>query len=456
MVEKYQPSLRSFIKLSKRYSVIPVSTIIKAANDPVLSLSAIEEPVFAFERDGTSIFGTADEVQVFGKRRQRTPFEIISKLLREQAPSPTPFSGGLVGYLGYDSARPMLDMEWKRPDPMALPNSILLRVDKFYEFSKGNLKSVYCASLDDEPARIYRRAIEELEAMRNLPVPRDLEEPRLSKVSVNVKREEYMRMVDEAKDLISQGEIAQAIVSRRISCKAVNPFAVFTRLRKINPCPYIFYLRVKDVCVLGSSPENFLTIRGDYAESRPVASTRRRGTNPREDKKLELELRKSHKERSEHAMLLDECVGEFKAACDGVKIHERLRVKKFPFFQHLVSRISGKPKDKFELLKATFPSATIAGTPKRRAMEVIDAIEPDARGPYAGSFGYVSNSGCLDMGIIVRSVLIKGKTAYVPVGAGIVAQSSAEAEYQETFYKSRAQLLALGASQEEMKWLAEI
>ncbi|MGQ9788537.1 MAG: anthranilate synthase component I family protein [Candidatus Hadarchaeaceae archaeon] len=457
MFEKYQPGPRDFIKLSKRYGVIPVSTIINTDNDPVLSLSAIREPAFVFERNGHSIFGTADEVFVFGKLRQHISFEIISKLLREEkAPLSKTFSGGLVGYIGYDLARLMFDMKVKKPDIMSLPNSVLLNVNKFYKWEKGKLKAVYCASLEDEPARIYRRAIEELDSMMNLPEPRDIEAPQLSNVSVNVKMTEYMKMVDEAKARISQGEIAQAIISRRISCRSIDPFTVFVRLRKINPCPYVFYLRVNDVCVLGSSPENFLTLYGNYAESRPVASTRRRGIDSKEDKALELELRKSPKERSEHAMLLDECVAEFKAACEDVKIYERLRVKKFPFFQHLVSRIGGRPKDKFGLLKATFPSATMTGVPKRKAMEVIDDVEPDARGPYAGSFGYVSSSGCLDMGIIVRTILIKGKTAHVPVGAGIVAQSSADAEYRETFYKSRAQLMALGASQEEMKWLSEI
>lgn len=437
--------------------MIPVSTKIEVKHDPILALSSMRGPSFAFERDGTSIFGSADEALVFGRGPEHTPFEIISRQLREEiAPPSKTFSGGLVGYIGYDSARLMFDLEWKEPDPMGLPNSILLKVSKFYEVRRGALKAVYCARLDDEPARVYRNAVEELESMLRLPEPKDLRKPHLSKVSANVKRAEYMDMVDEAKVRISRGEISQAIISRRISCASVDPFATYLKLREINPCPYIFYLRTSDACVLGSSPENFLTLRGDYAESRPVASTRRRGTDHAEDKRLELELRKSRKERSEHAMLLEECVAEFKSVCSEVKVHERLRVKKFPFFQHLVSRISGRLKDKFNLVRATFPSATIAGVPKRKAMEVIDEIEPDARGPYAGSFGYLSNSGCLDMGIMVRSILVKGKMAYVPVGAGIVSQSSAEAEYQETFYKSRAQLLALGAGQEEMKWLAEI
>ncbi|MFH1821556.1 MAG: chorismate-binding protein, partial [Methanobacteriota archaeon] len=239
-------------------------------------------------------------------------------------------------------------------------------------------------------------------------------------------------------------------------CRAGDPFATYLRLRELNPCPYIFYLRDGDKAVLGSSPENFLTMRGNFAESRPVASTRRRGDSPAEDKMLELELRKSPKERAEHAMLLDECVAEFESACSGVRVLEKLKIKKFPFFMHLVSKISGRTKDPFELLRVSFPSATIAGMPKRKAMETIDEVEPDARGAYTGSFGCVSNSGNLDMGIIVRSILVKGTKAFIPVGAGIVSQSLPEAEYLETFYKARAQLLALGAEQADLEWLAEI
>ncbi|MGC8817329.1 MAG: anthranilate synthase component I family protein [Candidatus Hadarchaeum sp.] len=456
MIKKVFPNRRSFVKLSKNYSVIPVSIEVGVKFDPVLSLYSMRQPCFAFERDGKSIFGQAEEI--VASDQGESPFSIISKLLEGNiAPSSlTGFSGGIVGYLGYDSARPELKMEWKEPDPVSLPYALFLRVSRFYETSRGKLKAVYCARVDDEPKKVYSRAIEEAESMLELPEPKPPKEPRFSEVSVNVKKAEYLKMVAEAKSCISRGEIRQAIISRRLSCRSSDPLSYFFKLRRLNPCPYIFYLQTGGRVILGSSPENFLTVHGNFAESRPVASTRRRGTNPVEDRKLEQELRNSPKERSEHAMLLGECVAEFKSVCSRVIVRERLRVKKFPFFQHLVSRITGKTEDKFNLLKATFPSATIAGVPKRRAMEVIDEIEPDARGVYAGSFGYVSNSGSLDMGIIVRSILINGGKAFVPVGAGIVSQSVPEAEYQETFFKSRAQLLALGADQDDMKWISEL
>ena len=458
LVEDFLPDLQKFLRLARKHSIIPVSAKIDVEEDPIFALSSMDDPIFAFERDGTSIFGQAGGVMAFERGQEESPFDFLSTLLSGgiAPPASMPFSGGVVGYLGYDAARPMLGMECKEPDPVSLPHALFLSVNRFYQARSGTLRAVYCTPVDDEPIRVYRRATEEVEAMLTLPKPRRLKEPRFSDVSVNVEKAEYLKMVNEAKSRISKGEIKQAIISRRISVKADDPLAVYLRLRKINPCPYLFFLRAGDRAVLGSSPENFLTLRGSFAESRPVAATRRRGTSPAEDKRLEQELRSSRKERAEHAMLLDECLAEFKSVCREVRVEEKLKVKKFPFFQHLVSRISGRTTDKFSLLKVSFPSATIAGAPKRKAMEVIDEIEPDARGVYAGSFGFVDNSGNLDMGIIVRSILINGGRAFVPVGAGIVSQSLPEAEYSETFYKSRAQLLALGADRTEMKWLAEI
>ena len=458
MGQGYLPDMRTFIRLSKRYHIIPVRRQVRIKYDPIHILSSLKGPSFAFERGGLSIFGQAGEAVIFPRRCEGTPFETIAKLLKGGiAPElPIPFSGGVIGYIGYDSIRPMFKMGWKNPDPVSLPHSILLPIEKFYIHRKRVLEAVYCARIDDETKRVYRRAIEEVDSMSRLPARESLQEPRLTDACVNVSKREYMKMVKDVKDRISRGEIEHVIVSRKISCKASDALSTYLKLRSLNPCPYMFYLRVGDGAVLGSSPENFLTIKGSLAESRPAASTRRRGENPTEDRELELELKKSPKEMMEHAMLFKACVGEFETACSDVRVKEKMKIKKFPFFMHLVSRICGRTRDPFKLLVASFPSVTIAGVPKRGAMEIIDEIEPDARGPYCGSFGYVSNSGSLDMGIIVRSVLIKGRRAFVPVGAGIVSRSLPKAEYLETFYKARPQLLALGAGQADLKWLAEL
>jgi anthranilate synthase component 1 len=347
-------------------------------------------------------------------------------------------------------------MEWKDPDPVPLPHSILLPIERFYVYRKRVLEAVYCARIDDEAKKVYRRAIEEVDSMSQLPAQERPQGSSLTDVRVNVPKREYMKMVEDVKNRISGGGVGQVITSRKISCRAGDALTTYLKLRSLNPCFYMFYLHVDDKAVLGSSPENFLTIRGGVAESCPVASTRQRGKNPAEDRGLELELRKSPKERDEHAMLFEACVREFETACSDVRIREKMKIEKFPFFMHLVSKICGRTQDPFKLLMTSFPSVTITGVPKKRAMKVIDEIEPDARGPYCGSFGCVSNSGSLDMGIIVRSILIKRGRAFVPVGAGIVSQSVPEAEYLETFYKARLQLLALGAGQTDLKWLAEL
>ena len=458
MKQGHLPDMRTFVKLSKRYRIIPVRRRVKVKRDPIYVLSSLKGPSFAFERGDISIFGQASEAMTFARHGKENPFEIISKLLKGGiAPeSSIPFSGGVVGYIGYDSVRPIFEMGWKDPDPVSLPHSILLPIEKFYVHRKRVLEAVYCARIDDEPRKVYRRAIEEVDSMSQLPAQESLQEPRLTDVRVNVHKREYMKMVEDVKNRISEGEVSQAITSRKISCRAGDALAIYLKLRSLNPCPYIFYLRVDDKAVLGSSPENFLTIRGGVAESRPVASTRQRGKNSAEDRELELELKKSPKERDEHEMLFEACVREFETACSDVRVKEKMKIKKFPFFMHLVSKICGRAQDPFKLLMASFPSVTIAGVPKKGAMKVIDEIEPDARGPYCGSFGYVSNSGSLDMGIIVRSILIKRGRAFVPVGAGIVSRSMPEAEYLETFYKARPQLLALGAGQTDLKWLAEL
>jgi anthranilate synthase component 1 len=396
---------------------------------------------------------------VFTKYSSKNSLETISRFLKcRNAPeSAIPFDGGIIGYLGYDSVRPALGMGWKNPDPISLPHSIFLTVQKFYTSKGGELEAVYCARVEDVAEKAYFHAIEEVDAMAQLPIPEKIvREPRLTKVRANMSKKEFVKLVRDTKNRIFKGEIEQAIISRKISCKAGDPLVIYSKLRNLNPCPYIFYLRVGDGAILGSSPENFLTIRGTAAESCPVASTRQRGETAAEDRKLELELVKNLKETSEHEMLFKACVQEFKDACTNVRVVEKMRIKKFPFFMHLVSKVCGRTHNPFKLLKVSFPSVTIAGVPKKRAMEIIDEIEPDARGVYCGSFGYVSNSGNLDMGIVVRSILINKGRAFVPVGAGIVSRSVPKAEYMETFYKARAQLLALGAEQADMKWLAEL
>jgi anthranilate synthase component 1 len=396
---------------------------------------------------------------VFTKYSRKNPFETISKFLRGKnaLESAVPFDGGIIGYLGYDSVKPALGMEWKNPDPISLPHSIFLTVEKFYVSKRGELEAVYCAHVENEAKKAYFHAIEEVDAMVQLPMPRKtIREPRLTRVRANVTKKEFVKMVEDTKNRIFKGEIKQAIISRKISCKAGDPLAIYSKLRSLNPCPYMFYLRVGGGAILGSSPENFLTIRGTAAESCPVASTRRRGETAAEDRKLELELRESPKETSEHEMLFKACVREFKGACTNVRVVEKMRVKKFPFFMHLISKVCGRTQNPFKLLKVSFPSVTIAGVPKKKAMEIIDEIEPDARGVYCGSFGYASNSGNLDMGIVVRSILINKGRAFVPVGAGIVSQSVPDVEYMETFYKARPQLLALGAKQADLKWLEEL
>lgn len=256
-------------------------------------------------------------------------------------------------------------------------------------------------------------------------------------------------MVEKIKGYIKTKEVRQVIISQRLETKInVPPFNIYRTLRTINPSPYMFYLKCRNLRLIGASPENLVKLEGRRVITRPVASTRPRGKDAREDRKMAQELFNSPKERSEHLMLSHLCKKELEEVCErnSIKIEGEMEIERYSHVMHLVSTISGrlkKNKDAFDLIYTCFPSATITGIPKKRAMEIIEEVESIKRGPYTGAIGTLSFSGDLDLGIIVRSIIIKGKRAYIPVGCGIVAASIPEKEYQETRHKARAQIKAI-------------
>ncbi|MCK4648953.1 anthranilate synthase component I family protein, partial [bacterium] len=272
------------------------------------------------------------------------------------------------------------------------------------------------------------------------------------KIKSNLTKEEFKRMVEKIREYIKVEEVEQVIISQRLETKInVSPFNIYRALRAINPSPYMFYLKCGNLRLIGASPENLVKLEGRRIMTRPVASTRPRGKDAREDERMAQELFNSPKERSEHLMLARLCKKELEAVCErgSIRMERKMEIEKYSHVMHLVSTISGrlkKSKDAFDLIYACFPSATITGVPKQRAMEIIEEVESIKRGPYTGAIGTLSFSGDLDLGIIVRSIIIKGKRAYIPVGCGIVAASIPEKEYQETRYKARAQIEAIGTA----------
>jgi anthranilate/para-aminobenzoate synthase component I len=263
-------------------------------------------------------------------------------------------------------------------------------------------------------------------------------------------RERFESMVRRCKEYIAAGDIYQANLSQRFSADVAGRDALllYKVLREINPSPFAAYAEFGDMTVVSSSPERLIRLRGRTADTRPIAGTRRRGKDSGETRSLTAELLTNAKERAEHIMLLDLERNDLGRVCDYGSVHvdELMVVEDYSHVIHIVSNVSGElaaGRDGFDLIRAVFPGGTITGVPKVRCMEIVDELEPVARGAYTGSLGYLANTGDLDLNIIIRTVIIKNGTAHVQVGAGIVADSDPSREYHETLQKAEALVAAL-------------
>jgi len=269
------------------------------------------------------------------------------------------------------------------------------------------------------------------------------------KIKSNLTKEAFKKSIRKAKEYIKEGDIIQVVFSQRLETKiTVDPFDIYRTLRTINPSPYMYYLKCKDLRLIGSSPEILVRLEEGMVEVRPIAGTRPRGRTEKEDRALEKELLADPKERAEHIMLVDlgrNDVGRV-AEFGTVKVNELMAIERYSHVIHIVSDVTGrlkKDRDSFDVLRASFPAGTVTGAPKIRAMEIIDELEPVRRGPYAGAVGYFSFSENLDTCITIRTIVIKGNQAYIQAGAGIVADSIPEREYQETMNKAKALIKAI-------------
>ena len=270
------------------------------------------------------------------------------------------------------------------------------------------------------------------------------------KVTSNFRRPEYLAAVRKAKQYIRAGDIFQVVLSQRFSARTqAQPFEVYRELRALNPSPYLFYLQLNDVSVVGSSPEMLVKVQGRNVFYRPIAGTRWRGKDEAEDQRLEREMLASEKERAEHIMLVDLGRNDLGRVCDygTVKPEKLLTVERYSHVMHLVSSLCGRLRedvDCFDALMACFPAGTVSGAPKVRAMEIIEELERTRRGIYAGGILYLDFAGNLDSCIALRTMVMKNGVAHVQAGGGIVADSTPQGEYQESVNKSKALLTALG------------
>jgi anthranilate synthase component I len=368
-----------------------------------------------------------------------------------------PFIGGYVGYLGYDLVRGIENLP--RPGiPSGFPDSLLGYVDTLVVFDhlKQSLSLIHTipeGSMSEEDAmRRARQAFEPVEhSLHSKPLmPAAAVPPRCSVKGASLDDRAFMDAVERAKGYIRDGDIFQTVLSRRLEFDACcDPFDTYRRLRHINPSPYLFYIQMGDVTLVGSSPEVMVRLQGDTITSLPIAGTRPRGKSSEEDELLAVDLMNDEKERAEHLMLLDLARNDVgRVSKPGtVKIPTREIVKRYSHVMHIVSQVEGEKKpslSNIDVLKACFPAGTVSGAPKVRAMEIIDELEGMCRGPYAGAVGYLSFTGDIDTGIAIRTIFIRGGKFYVQAGAGIVWDSVPENELREIDNKLKVLSTALG------------
>ncbi|MDD5430043.1 MAG: anthranilate synthase component I [Candidatus Omnitrophica bacterium] len=375
------------------------------------------------------------------------------------------FFGGFLGYVGYDTVRFYEPIGKELPDPLGtydtyfiLPKFLIIfdhvkkqiEILSFVRIENSKLKKP-CSIAD-----LYKAEENELKSLyRKISSPCKLPELPFSSsrsrkiLSSNFKKKDFIAAVKKAKQHIYKGDIIQAVISQRFSTKfKSDPFSAYRYLRILNPSPYMFYLDFKELQVTGSSPEMLLRCEGGELITHPIAGTRPRGKNEQEDSKLKESLLADIKEKAEHIMLVDLARNDLgKVASKGtVGIKSFMEVERFSHVMHIVSEVRAKlsaTEDIFSALTSCFPAGTVSGAPKVRAMQIINELEPEKRGIYAGSVGYFSFTKSLDTCIIIRTIVFKGGKAYVQAGAGIVADSRPENEYKETINKAKAQFLAL-------------
>ena len=415
--------------------------------------------------------------RVLQKGKNKDPLRALEDFLRSFRAAPHDslprFFGGAVGYAGYDAVRSFEKIPDGLPPDRTLYDCYFMITDTLLIFDnvKQKIKVMANVILDgaQTPAEAYREAEEKIGRIvarlraSTPPSPkkkfaptsfmkqegggdlsRQVGQTQHGELHSNLSREAFMKRVERAKEYIRAGDVIQVVLSQRFSADLhCDPFDIYRALRSINPSPYLFYLKIDDAVLLGASPEVMVRLEGKQVELRPLAGTRRRGKTPGEDKEMEKDLLADEKERAEHIMLVDlgrNDVGRV-SAIGSVEVTELMGVERYSHVMHIVSNIRGLlagGKNSFDVFRAAFPAGTVSGSPKIRAMEIIEELEPARRGPYAGAVGYFSFSGNMDTCITIRSIFIKDGKASVQVGAGIVADSEPEKEYDETLNKAQA------------------
>jgi len=472
----YHPSRSEFREKARQGNLIPVwKEVLLDTETPVSAFRKLGNTQYAFllesveggEKVGRHSFLGSEPFAVFtskgrtvtvsrdgGQRTRRLgpgedPLNALAALLSEykfvEVEGLPKFCGGAVGYLGYDVVRFFERLPQRAQDDLGLPDSMLVLTDTcvIFDHAYHRGKVLSNALVNGDPDQAYDAAVRKIDALcarLQAPAPAVLPprpRPKDTSLQANLSRDEYERIVTRAKEYIAAGDVIQVVLSQRLSrAAAADSFDIYRALRSLNPSPYMYYLTYGDLRIVGSSPERLVSVEGDVVTTRPIAGSRPRGATPQEDAALAAELLNDEKERAEHIMLLDLGRNDLGRVCryGTVKVDEQMVVEKYSHVQHIVSNVRGQlraDRDQYDVLRACFPAGTLSGAPKVRAMEIIEELEPTQRGPYGGVIGYFSFSGNMDTAITIRTIVCANGVAHMQVGAGIVADSVPEREYDE-------------------------
>jgi anthranilate synthase component I len=490
-----QPDFRAFQSLAKQGNLIPVYDVLPA--DLLTPVSAylriaqgarysfLLESVEGGEKIARYTFAGAYPEEVFryaggacvmeGRDRvvweETDPISFLRMRIQRfrpvRVPSLPPLVAGAIGYFSYDMVRLIEHLPKRSRDEIGLYDAMLMFYHGIIAFDHvrhrlwivrnvftegpGTLHSKYQAAI--RRIRETRKLLEQsVAAEKPRRDPQSGKRPKL-KITSNFRQAQYLDAVRKCKNYIRAGDIFQVVLSQRFSAKTkAEPFEIYRELRALNPSPYLFFLQMNDIHVIGSSPEMLVRVRGRDVFYRPIAGTLPRGRDEAEDQRFEKEMLSSEKERAEHIMLVDLGRNDLGRVCDygTVQVEQLMTVERFSHVMHLVSSLRGRLRDDvdcFDALMACFPAGTVSGAPKVRAMEIIEEFEPARRGIYAGGVLYLDFAGNLDSCIALRTMVVKNGVAYVQAGGGIVADSTPEGEFQETVNKSRALWTALESAE---------
>jgi anthranilate synthase component 1 len=474
------PTLQEYVALAREKNLVPVTREILADLDtPVSAFTKLDRGDASFLLESLeggenwgrySILGFRPAVEFRSKgttveirRGEKTerqesadPLGALQGLLADvraaDVPGLPPFSGGAVGLIGYDYVRfleklpPTLPDDLDQPDLHFVFPELVLVFDNF----RHRLRFVVNSRPDGQPERRYQEAVALIDEMvarlHGLPPASPEQAQKNGEVTFvsNLGEKRYMAAVEAAKEHIRAGEAVQIVLAHRLDAETpVNPFDVYRALRILNPSPYMFFLKNRERAIAGSSPEILVRVTGSSVTLRPIAGTRPRGKTRAEDESLEKELRQSEKDRAEHVMLVDlgrNDVGRI-ASVGSVRATSFMEVERYSHVMHLVSQVEGQARQgvsAFDVVRACFPAGTVSGAPKKRAMELIETMEPARRGAYAGAVGYFDFHGNADFCIAIRTATFERGRIHCGVGAGIVADSDPQEEWNETRNKGKA------------------